>query len=250
MSAGAPTEAPGADVEVATWRPVEVVDVAGWLVGFAGGFTRRANSVVPAAEPADVGAAIERVEALYGERGLPARFRVCSAARPERLDARLADLGYRAVATTDVLVRDLAALPAARVVDGTSVAGSAVPDDAWMSGWLDVKAADNPVDARLARAVVGGSPATYVTARDSSGVAGVIRAGAAGRWVGLSCLMVAPRARRLGLGRALTLVALRAAAAAGAERAFLQVETGNPGARALYDGLGFRLAESYHYRER
>lgn len=249
MTAPALVTAPGVAVEVATWRPVEVVDVGGWQVGFAGGFTRRANSAVPTAEPADVDAAIARVEALYGERDLPARFRVCSAARPAELDRRLAARGYRAAASTHVLVRELAQLPGTTTADAVAVEVATEPDDAWLSGWLGVKAAGSAVDPDLARAVVGGSAATYVTARDAAGVVGVIRAAAAGPWVGLSCLMVAPRARRRGLGRALTRVALDAASGAGAERAFLQVEAGNPGAAALYEGMGFRHAETYHYRE-
>lgn len=250
MSAPALAAAPGAAVEVATWRPVEVVEVDGWQVGFAGGFTRRANSAVPVAEPDDVETAIARVEALYGERDLPARFRVCSAARPSELDHRLAARGYRAAANTHVLVRDLTQLPGATTPVATSVEVAAEPDDAWLSGWLGVKAAGTAVDPDLARAVVGGSSATYVTATDAAGVVGVIRAAAAGTWVGLSCLMVAPRARRRGLGRALTVVALDAASGAGAERAFLQVEAGNRGAAALYEDMGFQHAETYHYRER
>jgi len=244
------TTAPGALIEVATWRPVEVVDVDGWQAGFAGGFTSRANSVVPAAEPADLDEAIERVEALYRDRGLPARFRICAAARPDRLEEHLEERGYAAVATTLVLARELADLPAPPDMTGVSFDLSCDPDDRWLAGWLDVKAAGRAVDAGLARAVVSGSPASYVTARDTAGVVGVIRAAAAESWVGLSCLMVAPRARRRGLGRALTVAALEAAAAAGAQRAFLQVEVGNSPARSLYERMGFAPAETYHYRER
>jgi ribosomal protein S18 acetylase RimI-like enzyme len=251
---------PGAAVEVATWQPVEVVDVDGWRAGFSAGFTRRANSVLPRSEPGDVGAALDTVERLYAARGLPARFRVCSSARPVGLDARLAARGYLVAATTHVLVRDVqdagVQAPAQRAGAGGTDAGRAAiavadePDDDWLAGWLDVKAAGGAVDRALAAAVVGGSPATYLTARDADGVLGVVRAGFAGEWAALSCLMVAPRARRRGLATELTGQAMRIAAERGAARAFLQVEAANGAAVALYGGLGFVHADTYHYRER
>lgn len=261
MTAAAPPPAPGAAEEVATWRPIEEVDVDGWRAGFSGGFTRRANSVLPAGRPTDVDAAVERVEAAYRSRGLPPRFRVCAASRPEVLDERLAARGYRAVATTQVLVRALEAADArsagdpatpptpARELPFTTILVADEPDDAWLSGWLDVKAAGGGVDRGLARAVVSGSRSAYLTAVDPAGVVGVVRAARADGWVGLSCLMVAPRARRRGVGRALTVAALDDAAAGGVRWAFLQVEDANAAARALYEGMGFRHAETYRYRE-
>jgi len=53
-------------------------------------------------------------------------------------------------------------------------------------------------------------------------------------------LAVAPEARRRGLARRLLRFALRRAARAGAETAFLELRAGNEGALALYESLGFR----------
>jgi len=237
---------PGVAVEVDTWRPVEVADVGSWRVGFSGGFTSRANSVVPLAEPPDLDAAIGRVEAFYSHRGIPARFRVGREVLPVGLDGVLAARGYRLVATTRVLAL---ALPAQAEPSAASIDVADEPDDDWLSGWLDVKASGT-VDPGLARAVVTGSAADYLTTRDDDGVVGVIRAGYSGDWVGLSCLMVAERARRRGLARALTLAAMQIAAGRGARRAFLQVEADNHAALALYHRLGFADVDTYHYRER
>ena len=68
---------------------------------------------------------------------------------------------------------------------------------------------------------------------------GVIRVALADGWAALSCLVVAPDARRRGIGRTLTAAGLRLAREQGVTRAFLQVEQHNEAARALYDGLGF-----------
>lgn len=254
---GAPVVgAPGAAVEVATWRPVESTEVGGWTLGFSGGFTRRANSVVPRHAPADVEAALETVEAAYASRGLPAVVRVDATAQPDDLDSVLAARHYASVATTRVMARgvDPSTAPGEAWSDSAVVTAAVTvaeqPDDAWLAGWLDVKAAGGGVDVALARAVVTGSPALYLTARDGQGTTGVVRAALAGPWVGLSCLMVAPRARRRGLARLLSAAALTAAADRGASRAFLQVEASNTGAAALYSSLGFAVCDEYHYREK
>ena len=174
---------PGVAVELDTWRPVEVADVDGWRLGSSGGFTSRANSVVPLAEPPDLDAAIGGVEAFYSQRGVPTRFRVGRETLPVGLDGVLAARGYRLVATTRVLAL---ALPAQAEPSAASAEPSAAsievadePDDGWLSGWLDVKAGGT-VDPGLARAVVTGSAADYLTTRDDVVVGGVIRAGYSG----------------------------------------------------------------------
>ncbi len=247
---GSLVKAPGTAVEVDTWRPVDRVEVDGWALGFSGGFTRRANSVVPWRAPADVVATIAEVEAAYAARGLPCVVRVDASAQPAHLDALLAERGYAAVATTRVMARAIGVPPAGPGPTHARVDVAEHPDDAWLAGWLDVKAEGRTVDTDLARAVVTGSPALYLTARDESGVTGVVRAATTGEWVGLSCLMVAPRARRRGLAGLLSARALAQAAGRGTRHAFLQVEAANAPAVALYTGLGFAVVDEYHYRER
>lgn len=256
-----PPDAPGALVESATWPPARVVDVDGWRVGLSGGLTRRANSVLPLGSPRDVGAALDRVEQLYAEAGQPSIVRVSRAATPA-LDDLLAERGYRAVSHTDVLVREVddGSAEAVRPPAGpVRVTIADRPDDAWLAAWAGSKARlhatgaahdDDGASLRLARAVLGGAPAIYLTATDASGPVGVIRAAFAEDWVALSSLVVVPSARRRGLGRSLTLRALHEAADRGARRAFLQVEAANTAAAALYTGLGFQPAERYVYRER
>ncbi|MGV8967160.1 MAG: GNAT family N-acetyltransferase [Cellulomonas sp.] len=243
---------PGIRIETAVWHPRAVHDVGGWQVGVSDGFTRRANSVVALAEPEDVPASIDEVERIYASAGLPPTFRVCAQSLPEDLDDLLRARGYRDVAHTLVLVRtDLAAfvgLPEAPV-PGIDLAVGHYPDGEWLSVWLADKAARS-VDHPLAAAVVTGARAAFLSAREAGATVGVIRLAYELDWVGLSCLTVAPAARRRGVGRALTLDALRIAAAGGARHAFLQVAEANTSAIALYEVLGFTPAERYHYRQR
>ena len=259
---------PGLAVEVATWRPVEVVEVDGWEVGLSAGFTRRANSVVGARAPRDVASALDRTEALYADRGLPSVVRVCADTRPSGLDEILERRGYRVMAPTSVMVAPVSsALSAAATTTGsvaappTAAAGPAdpgarrivtapVPDLSWLTGWLEVKASPAGVDLGVAARILQGSEAHYLSMVGNDGVAGVLRVAFAGSWVGLSCLMVPPRARRQGVARALTAAALDLASGRGSELAFLQVESSNTVARDLYRTLGFVVADEYHYRQR
>lgn len=236
-------DAPGALVESATWPPLRVVDVDGWRVGLSGGVTRRASSTLALGDVTDLGGTLDRVEELYREDGAPAVVRVGDPENPAALTAALDARGYQVASVTEVLARDLpvddVAPPA--VLD---VRVAAAPDDAWLDLWLGGKGGAREPSARI----VAGARAHYLTAADVDGDVAVIRAAYADDWVALSCLQVVPRARRRGLGRALTLRALALAGEHGARRAFLQVETGNSAAVRLYDALGFRPAHRYAYR--
>ena len=241
---------PGARAEAAVWPPLEVHDVDGWQVGLSSGFTRRANSVLALSEPRDVTAAVKEVEKLYARSGQPALFRVCAQSEPEDLDAVLARRGYREVAPTLVMVRSaLDAVAAPFDSPGLRCTVAEEPDDDWLGRWLTVKPSA-PVDRTAAKALLTGARALYLTARDSYGPVGVVRAALVDDWVALSCLAVDTRARRRGIGRALSRAALHEAVQAGARRAFLQVEESNDPAIEMYSRLGFTPAERYHYRQR
>ena len=265
-------EAPGVEVEAATWRPVRVHGIEGWRAGISGGFTRRANSVMTAASPAGVDDAVNRVERLYADAGHAPVFRVGRESQPPDLASRLEARGYRSAAQTLVMVHEdlegLAASGAQALADPAgafSIVTAEGPDDAWLTGWLGVKAASAPVDRELALDILTGSPAAYLTAferSESTGSAegadlvprgpatlGVIRAAFANDWVALACLAVAPAARRRGLASALTAAAAREAHRRGARRAFLQVEHANAAAITVYERLGFVPADAYHYME-
>lgn len=242
-----PPEAPGALVEVATWPPLRTVLTAdGWRVGVSGGFTRRANSALPAGA-GDLAAAVDRVEVVYDQAALPSTFRLDTGA-PAGLADELARRGYREHARTDVLVRtagEPAATERRRAPATPRTHVSDEPDHAWLRAFLGVKGGSGQAD--LARGVLGGAPAHYLTAVLDGEPVGTLRVAYAEQWAGLSCLAVTPGVRRAGLGRALTRQGLALAGEHGAQRVFLQVEAGNAGAAALYTELGFGLADGYRY---
>ncbi len=244
--------APGAATEMACWPPMRTVETSdGWRAGLSGGVTRRANSAVPLRVPVDAARAVDEVEALYSAAGQRAVIRVGGTEADDAVDRELDRRGWVTVAETDVLARELD-----DDGDGDEPAGSASdievtwarePDDDWLDTYLAVKSGGR--HRELLRGILASGDAWHVTARDRSTVVGVIRVALADGWAALSCLVVAPDARRRGIGRTLTAAGLRLAREQGVTRAFLQVEQHNEAARALYDGLGFVPVDGYRYRE-
>lgn len=228
----------------AGWPAIDEVEVDGWVARFSLGVTQRANSVLPLAAPADLGATLSRVERLYAERGLPVVFQLGPTARPAGLDQVLADRGYAFGSPTSLQTRrvDDPAPPRADV----AIAGA--PDDEWLERWWQVDGRGD--DAALAAAVriLGGGPALYATLRDTAGVAAVGRLALVGEWGGVYCMAVRPDARRRGHGAAVLSGLLHAGHARGVTRAWLHVRAENTAAIALYRRAGFTEASRYHYR--
>ena len=99
--------------------------------------------------------------------------------------------------------------------------------------------------ARLAGSPVPCAPSLLL--RDGEPVAGA-QFTREGELVGLYDVFTAPPERGRGLARLLCTTLLAKAREGGARVAYLQVESTNAPARAVYRGLGFVDAYSYHYR--
>ena len=228
------------------WPALEEVDVEGWVARFADGVTQRANSVSPVGEPADVRGAVERVERLYRERGLPTVFQVGPVVRPAGLDLLLEQRGYVLGSPTEVWTVDVATVNE-RVPLTTDVHVADEPDDEWIDLWWRVDGRGDEQALAVARKILAGGPARYATVRDGQGVAAVGRLAVVGDWGGLYCVAVRPDARRKGLGFAVLRGVLDQSPVA---RCWLQVRTDNLAARKLYARAGFVPGARYHYRTR
>jgi N-acetylglutamate synthase len=230
----------------AAWPAPYTERLGGWRLRYAAGVTKRANSVLPLADPGDLGAAIRGAESFYAARGLPTLFSIGDGAWPG-LDGALGARGYEVVDPTLVMTADLPAPPAA--APPPEHAGASI-DDAPSREWLDLwwsvsgRYADQ---LDVAGKILTGVPASYVRLAGGQAVG---RGVAQGEWYGIYCMAVAPTARRRGLGRAVLRTLLAVARHQGARRAYLVVVERNAAARRLYEREGFRVAGRYHYRGR
>ncbi|GAA2924911.1 GNAT family N-acetyltransferase [Streptomyces thioluteus] len=225
------------------WPAPETGRLGGWTLRAAGGFTARANSVLPLGDSGlPLPAALDRVTAWYAERGLPARVQVTTGdpTADRRLDDELAARGW--TEERAALMRTAALAPIADTdADTDRVLLSREPDDAWLDAYG--RTAEN---ATAARAVLTGGPSVWFAR--VPGATAIARCVIDGRWAGFAALEVGPEHRRQGLATLLMARLARQALDEGASAAYLQVERDNTGADALYEQLGFTTHHAYHYR--
>jgi ribosomal protein S18 acetylase RimI-like enzyme len=221
------------------WPAYEQRSHEGWVLRYAGGVTKRANSVLPLGGPADLAGAIEVAEAFYGERGERCVFSMGPNATPG-LDEELARRGYEVVDPTLIMAGSPVSRPAHEI---------RVEDRPWQ-GWLETWWA---VDGRYgtgfeeAERICTGVPAWY-GAYEEDGVALAVGRGVPqGDTLGVFCMATLPEARRRGLARTVLRALVRHA---GAKSAYLVTTAPNQAAQGLYRSEGFDIAGRYHYRVR
>ena len=73
-----------------TWPALRQILYDGWVMRFAGGYTKRANSITPVYQGSlPIEEKINYCESMYTPRGLPTVFRITPQADPTNLDAAL-----------------------------------------------------------------------------------------------------------------------------------------------------------------
>lgn len=229
-----------------SWPALQQVLHDGWLVRFADGYTKRANSVNPLYESVgDTTRNVEFCEALYAERAMPAIFRLTPLAPPD-LDGILAARGYARIDSTLVLQR--------------SPGGEAFPAGAGelrvepLGDWLDhfhrlsgCRPAGSETHRRMLEQIIGRR--FLATLRRDGLVAGCALAVLDADLLGLFDLIVDAAFRRRGVAATLMAGLLRWGQGHGAELAYLQVmERNEPALRLYVEKLGFEPAYGYWYR--
>lgn len=237
-----------ARVAARAWRPVESERLGEWELRAAAGFTRRANSVLPLGDPGmPLDEALTAVRRWYAERGLPAYVQTATGAEgtQEPLCAELERRGWVREVTAEVWTGEVAQV--ADLSEGTGVVLSREADEAWLARYQRKGVSE------VALRVLAGGPSVWfatVPGGDPAAPAAIGRCVVDGRWVSFAAVEVDPAQRRRGLATAVMAALARRALDEGASAAWLQVETDNAGARALYAGMGFAAHHAYHhYRE-
>ncbi|MGW7240006.1 GNAT family N-acetyltransferase [Streptomyces sp. NPDC054804] len=225
------------------WRPLESEQLGEWELRAAGGFTRRANSVLPLGDPGlPLDAALEAVRGWYAERGLPAYVQAATGAEgtQELLCAELERRGWVHEVSAELWTGALA--PVADRAEGAGVMLSRTADEAWLARYQRKGVSE------VALRVLGGGPSVWFATVPGEGAPAAIgRLVVDGRWAGFAAVEVDPALRRRGLAGEVMAALARRALEEGASAAWLQVEAENTGARAMYTGLGFGAHHTYHH---
>ena len=227
------------------WPALEVAVVDGWLLRFAEGYSKRANSANALAPTAPLETLLPLVEALYRRHGITPCVRLTPLAA--QADGELLDrLGWTVVDESLVLVSPLAGFDGALLPD---IVLEGTASQAWIDGYARASGRADLKRDVLAR-MLAAIRTDVVFATVSEGARpvcfgmGVLERG----MVGLFDIATEPGARGRGHGRHIVRALMGWGRAKGAMRAYLQVTVGNAVARKLYESLGYRECYQYNYR--
>jgi GNAT superfamily N-acetyltransferase len=229
------------------WPCLQTVLYDGWVLRFADGYTRRANSANPLyASTLPLKEKVARCEDEYWGRGLNTVFKLTAASEPAGLDAFLDAHGYAAEATSSVQIADLTGLD--RAPDPAVEIAERLP-----AGWVEEVCAAGGSSTRHAGTMAAtleriAPRAGFARLRVDGATAAVGLAVVERGYVGLFDIATLQAQRGRGLGTRLVGELLRWGREHGAHTGHLAVQCGNTPAEQLYAKLGFREVYRYWYR--
>jgi GNAT superfamily N-acetyltransferase len=223
------------------WPAVEVEWLGQWRLRASGGYTGRANSVLPLGDPGmPLPTALARAEEFYRARDLPARIDI-----PLPLAARVAaaatECGWRE--ECEVLVQTVALdRLIASTRPGTECELSPTPSSDALAIIAGRRGALPEAAMHVLTAV---SPLAFCHLVEGDHLLAMGRGAVTDGCLGLFAVETVEEARRRGLAQQVVGALARWAGEAGAQTAYLQVESTNAAAIALYGKLGFRTHHRY-----
>lgn len=230
---------------VNAWPCFESQLADGWILRFAGGYSKRANSATPILAGATLDAAlIDHILAQYAAHRIQPVFRLTSLEAPH-CDALLAERGFASFEPSYGMVAPLTDehLPDPEVQIAT------VPDETWVRETAAAYGGDKAHPDLLMRIVsrIRQRAGFATVTLDERSVAWGLAVAERG-FLGLFDIVVAPELRGLGLSRTVVNGLLGWGRVQGCHTAYLQVREANNVARDLYRSLGFTDAYRYTHR--
>ena len=216
----------------------------GWLLRLAPGKAKRARSVNAVyGSRIPLGDKIAHCERIYEAAGLPMLFRITPFSEPSGLDAELASRSFVRFDETLVLAAPLGREDPEEPAMKAMALGPWVEHVARLRGSPAMHLEGHR--ARLERLPLAMHP---VAIEDGGRVVATGLTIVEDDAAGLFDIVTDPAARRRGHARRVVGALLRAARELGARHAYLQVESGNAAAIALYARRGFEERYRYWYR--
>lgn len=212
-----------------------------WWLRAAEDFTGRANAALPVGDPGvPLPAALDAVAAFYLRVGQQPQIDVpIPLAQPVAVAA--AKAGWQVSCSVLVQTAELGELIAA-TPDGTRVTLADQPGEAGLALIADRRGTLPPAALHVLTAV---DQLTFAEYAEHGTLLAHARGTVTDGWLGLFVVETVPAARRRGLAQEVIGRLARWAADRGATRAFLQVESTNETAIALYARLGFVTHHTY-----
>ncbi len=235
------------EISMNAWPSLSTVLYDGWVIRFANGVTRRANSVNPIYSSSIlVDEKIEYCEKLYKNYKQQAVYKMTSDVFPKNLDLLLDERGYEKVAMTSFQTMNLNAI-GKNNFDGIKI--NTKFDDKWLMRFMAISEANESIFLNCKNMIKNIKMKTcYVDLVNEgkyigSGL-GVLEDG----YIGLFEIVILKDERNKGNGYKIVNSILNWGATNGADNAYLQVMIDNPSALSLYEKIGFKEEYKYWYR--
>jgi hypothetical protein len=229
------------------WQPLSTIFYDGWILRFADGYTKRANSISPIYYSMEnIERKIEECEKIYADNRLPAVFKMTLFVHPSNLDAILEERGYALVDLTSVRMVKLDFGPEIKL-DVCSIEETVSPR--WIETFIRLNNIDSKYTDTIHRMLSNIRSKTGFASLYSNGnvVAcgfGVIERG----YIGLYDVVTEVSHRNRGFGEQLIRGLLEWGRKNGAGFSYLAVVANNAPARRLYEKLGYSEIYQYWYR--
>jgi ribosomal protein S18 acetylase RimI-like enzyme len=229
------------------WPALQTLFYDGWVLRFANGYTKRANSIHPmypsSSDPCEK---ISACEQLYQNRDQRTVFKITPAVQPNRLDTLLEDRGYRLDSPTSVQTLDL--IPLKGSTTRRSII-SEVLSETWLVDCCRLSGIETRYHPTLKRML--GEPHAergFFSIQEHGQTITCGMGAVQNKHVGLFDIVTDANYRNQGYGYQLISDLLAWGKERGAQTAYLQVMLNNPPALQLYSKLGFKESYRYWYR--
>jgi ribosomal protein S18 acetylase RimI-like enzyme len=235
------------ELSLNAWPALQTVIYDGWILRFANGYTKRANSVNPIyASTLDVDEKISCCESMYQDKNMPVVFKLTPAVDPSDLDEKLSANGYQKDSPTSVQVMDLESVSAAIARE---IKLQKDLSDEWLDNYCRMSAVAESNRETLQQILSSIIPQRCfaILKFEDQVIAcglGVLQSGR----IGLFDIVTDNDFRGRGYGQQLVKSILTWGKQNGAQKAYLQVVLDNASALHLYSKIGFTEMYRYWYR--
>ncbi|SHJ64315.1 Ribosomal protein S18 acetylase RimI [Geosporobacter subterraneus DSM 17957] len=228
---------------------LSTVFVDGWILRFANGYSKRANSVNPI-YPCSVNleSNVAICERLFQENNLDTVFKLTEQEEIYKLDELLSQRGYSYEAKTNIMVKNILGFKIQESEKANAFVYRELRED-WFEAFITMNRINVQNAQTLRRMLQNIIPDTYYGYVMENGSITAVGLGVSERgYVGMYDICVEEDRRRQGLGTKIMNNLIDAALEDGCTYSYLQVVDANEPAKALYEKLGYEKLYSYWYR--
>lgn len=229
------------------WQPLSTLLYDGWVLRFADGYTKRANSINPIHySTCDLNTKIKECEKIYSTNHLTTTFKITPFVHPLHLDDTLEEMGYSLIDTTSVQTLNLDNISEPKL---TSVKINEDITAEWLEDFCRLNNVNHKNKYVMERMLSNiktqkGFLSFYYEEQVIACGLGVIER----EHIGLYDIVTDANYRNRGFGEQLILNLLKWGKENGAKYSYLAVVPNNEPALRLYSKIGYSEIYKYWYR--